>query len=51
MKRVNQVKNHFVDFHPFDIPVYDSNERLQYNNKIPKWESRAKVGIYLGQSK
>ena len=37
MTRVNKVKNYFADFHPFGIPIYVLNERLQGNNKIPKW--------------
>ena len=27
------------------------HKRLQGNKKIPKWEPRAKVGVYLWQSK
>ena len=37
-------------FHTFGCPVYILDENLQSNNKISKWDARARVGIYLGQS-
>ena len=46
LSRVKKNKNHFADFHPFGIHVYVLDHRLQGNMKIPKWEPRAKVGIY-----
>ena len=51
MKQVNEVKRYSSDFHPFGIPVYVLNERLQGNNRIQKLEQRVKVGVYLGQPK
>ena len=51
VKRVNNEENHFADFHPFGIPVYVLDDRLQAKKKIPKWEPRSRVGVYLGQSK
>ena len=37
-------------FHPFGCPVYALHNALQAGQKIPKWDSRARVGMYLGQS-
>ena len=37
-------------FHPFGCPVYVLSEPMQANAKGPKWEERARVGIYLGNS-
>ena len=36
--------------HPFGCPVYVLNEKMQSDKKGPKWEERAKCGIYLGLS-
>ena len=41
-----QLKN----FHPLFCPVYALDNRLQANHKIPKWNPRARLGIYLGRS-
>ena len=39
------------DFHPFGCPVFVLDARLQSGgSKIPKWDPRARVGIYLGHS-
>ena len=39
------------DFHTFGCPCYILDSRLQTNPKgVPKWEPRARVGIYLGRS-
>jgi Reverse transcriptase (RNA-dependent DNA polymerase) len=40
------VKNH----HHFGIPIYVLNNEMQQGHKIPKWMSRARIGIYLGKS-
>lgn len=37
-------------FHPFGCPVYVLDERIANNKKIPKWEDKARVGVYLGPS-
>ena len=37
-------------FRPFGCPVYILNSELQAGKKIYKWQSRARVGIYLGKS-
>ena len=36
--------------HPFGCPVYVLNEKMQSDKKGPKWDERAKCGIYLGLS-
>ena len=35
---------------PFGCPVYVLDEKLQNNKPHNKWENRARVGMYLGQS-
>ena len=38
-------------FHTFGCPCYTLDSRLQTNSKgVPTWETRARLGIYLGQS-
>ena len=38
-------------FHTFECPCYTLKSRLQINPKgVPKWDPRARLGIYLGQS-
>ena len=44
---INTNKKHW---RPFGCPVYVLDERLQGNKPHNKWENRARVGIYLGQS-
>ena len=40
-----------ADFHTFGCPCYILDARLQSDPKgVPKWEPRARVGIYLGRS-
>ncbi len=38
------------NFHPFGCPVYVLDKALQNRKKIPKWNERARIGIYLGHS-
>ena len=39
------------DFHPWGCPVFVLDGRLQSNPKgVPKWEPRARVGVYMGHS-
>jgi len=39
------------DFHTWGCPCYVLDSRLQTDPKgVPKWEPRARVGIYLGRS-
>jgi Reverse transcriptase (RNA-dependent DNA polymerase) len=37
--------------HPFGCPAYVLDGRLQNQRKIDKWSTRARVGVYLGESK
>ena len=37
-------------FRPFGCPVYVLKGKIQSGQKGPKWESQARVGIYLGPS-
>ena len=38
-------------YHPFGCPVFVLNSRLQSSGgSIPKWDPRARVGVYLGHS-
>lgn len=37
-------------FHPFACPVYVLQNKLQADQSIPKWESRSRIGLYLGPS-
>lgn len=36
--------------HTFGSPVYVLDQKLQKGARVPKWSSRARVGIYLGSS-
>eukprot|EP00978_Attheya_sp_CCMP212_P015453 scaffold39891_cov70-Attheya_sp.AAC.1 len=36
--------------HTFGFPTYALNSKLQGGKSIPKWQERARVGIYLGLS-
>ena len=47
----NIVRGHFKHFHTFGCAVYVLDENLQSGKKLPKWNPRASVGIYLGQSR
>lgn len=44
------VKPDLQNNHPFGCPVYVLHKDLQAGQKIPKWEARARLGIYLGPS-
>ena len=37
-------------FHPFACPVYVLDNNLQTGKTLPKWDVRARVGLYLGSS-
>ena len=37
-------------FHSFASPVYVLKNKLQAGQSIPKWESRSRIGLYLGPS-
>jgi hypothetical protein len=36
--------------HPFGCPAYVLDRKMQGGMKGPKWESRARIGVYLGNS-
>ena len=38
------------DFHPFGCPVFVLDSKIQGKGAIPKWNPRARVGVYLGHS-
>ncbi len=37
-------------YHPFGCPAYVLDARLQGGSKIPRWEPRSRIGVYLGHS-
>ena len=37
-------------FHPFGCPVYVLKNQPATNKSIPKWESKSRLGLYLGPS-
>ena len=37
-------------FHTWGCPVFVLDHRLQGDSKIPKWEPRARVGVFMGHS-
>jgi hypothetical protein len=45
-----EVGPHLKENHRFGCPVYALNNRLQSGNRTPKWDPRARLGIYLGPS-
>lgn len=45
-----EVKPQVKYTHTFGSPVYVLDERLQAGQRKPKWEHRARIGIYLGAS-
>jgi hypothetical protein len=36
--------------HTFGCPMYISNNKLQAGQRIPKWEARSRLAIYIGPS-
>ena len=47
--RVN-VSSNLKSIHTWGCPAYVLHDSLQNRNKINKWDSRARVGIYIGNS-
>ena len=39
-----------LQFHTFGCPVYTLDSKLASGKTIPKWDSRGRLGIYIGQS-
>ena len=46
----SQVAPNFRHLHTFGCPVYALNNALQAGRTIPKWQSRARLGVNLGSS-
>ena len=46
----SSVKPKLRHYHPFGCPVYVLRNELQGGQSLPRWESRARVGVYLGPS-
>ena len=46
----NQTEIKMTEIHPFGCPMYVLNSKLQASQKIPKWESRARLAVYIGPS-
>ena len=46
----SEVRPNLRFIHPFGCPVYVLNEKLQSGKKLPKWNMRSRVGVYLGPS-
>ena len=47
----SDVRSDLRDFHPFGCPVFVLEESLQgHIGSVPKWDPRARVGVYLGRS-
>ena len=44
------VRPKLTAFHTFGWPVYQLTTELQNSKKIPKWDPRCKLGLYLGNS-
>ena len=44
------VKPKLRHMHPFGYPTYVLKDKYQKGGPLPKWESRARVGLYLGPS-
>jgi hypothetical protein len=48
---LDNVKIEISNFHTFGCPCYVLDHHLQSGNSmIPKWESRARMGLYVGRS-
>jgi len=39
-----------ADFRPLFCPVFVLDRRLQESNHLPKWQTRAETGVYIGHS-
>jgi hypothetical protein len=48
--RTKQKESHLSRAHTFGCPVYVLDPKLQDGGKIPKWNSRACQGIFVGFS-
>ena len=46
----SKVRPNLTHLHPFGCPVYVLHAPLQNRQKLPRWDSRARLGVYLGHS-
>ncbi len=46
----SKVQPNLKHFYPFGCPVFVLKDQMQAGKKLPKWELRARMGIYLGMS-
>ena len=45
-----KVKPKLKHFHPFGCPAYVVADKIQASKALPRWSTRARVGVYLGPS-
>ena len=45
-----EIRPNLKYFQPFGCPAYVLDNRMQAGQKLPKWDLRARVGVYLGMS-
>ena len=50
IKRLTPKQETFCHFHPFGCPVYVVDPTITNGKKVPKWDPRSCIGIYLGRS-
>ena len=43
-------RNRLADFHPFGCPVFVLEASLRQGHKLPKWQPRSRMAVYLGNS-
>lgn len=46
----SEVTPNLNHFQPFGCPVFVLDNKMQSGNKLPKWEVRSRMGVYLGMS-
>ena len=46
----SRVRPNLQHLHPFGCPVYVLAHQLQNHQKLPRWNTRTHVGVYLGHS-
>ena len=54
MEKLTQTHDDLKDklrlLHPFGCPAFVLASPLQGGNKIPRWDSRVRIGAYMGRS-
>ena len=46
----SEVTPNLNHFQPFGCPVFVLDNKMQSGKKLPKWEVRSRMGVYLGMS-